>query len=294
MKPLILFLAAVLVIGGLLSCGSGPADSTAPNDGTPAVKKNAPPRTPSKPQKEETEEYAEDEYTEDEYTEDEYTEDENTEDENTGDESSDEPGYEYEDEDADVSASDLIRTVDISPRPLHADDDIKIKVKTAAPLKENQSFKYKFWKNRNAMEETTEPTLPANTCKKKDVIFADVTLSEDGAMVARKRTAMVPILNSPPVIEEVTMPEITGQGTYEFKVKAKDADNDEMTFSLELGKESADLDAEIDPATGNVTCNLTENPPEILKFTIIADDGDGGITKKIVSMRFFKHPTKEK
>jgi len=291
MKSLTLFLAAVLVIMGLLSCGSGPDNSTAPNDtgsGTPAVKKADSPETRAK---EETEEYTDDEYTEDEYTEDENTGDEYGEGENT-----DEQGYEYEDEDADVPASDLIRTVDISPLPLHADADIKIKVKTAAPLKENQSLKYKFWKNRNAMEETTESTLPANTFKKKDVIFADVNLYEDGELVARKRSAMVPLLNSPPVIEEVTMPEISGPGTYEFKVKAKDADNDQMTFSLELGEASAnaDLTAEIDPATGNVTCNLAENPPEVLKFTIIADDGDGGVTKKIVNMRFFKHPNKEK
>jgi len=290
MKPLILFLAAVLVIMGLLSCGSGPDNSTAPDNGTPAVKKTERPGTPPKAQKEETEEYTEDEYTEDENTGDENT-DEYGEGENT-----DEQGYEYEDEDADVPASDLIRTVDISPLPLHADADIKVKVKTAAPLKENQSLKYKFWKNRNAMEETAEPTLPANTFKKKDVIFADVNLYEDGQLVARKRSAMVPLLNSPPVIEEVTMPEISGPGTYEFKVKAKDADNDQMTFSLELGEASAnaDLTAEIDSATGNVTCTLAENPPEVLKFTIIADDGDGGVTKKIVNMRFFKHPAKEK
>jgi hypothetical protein len=287
MKPLILLFAAVLVILGLLSCGSGPADPAAPNDtggGTPAVKKTQPPKTPPNAREEETGEYTEDEYTEEESTGDEYAEGE----------SSGEPGYEVEGEDADVPASNLIRSVEIAPRPLHPEDDIKIKVKTAAPLKENQELKYKFWKNRNAMEETDQPTLPADTCKKNDVIFADVTLYQDGEIAARKRTAMAPILNSPPVIEEVTMPEITGPGTYEFKVKAKDTDNDQITFSLELGEGSEDLGAEIDPATGNVTCTLAENPPEALKFTIIADDGDGGVTKKIVAMRFFKHPTKEK
>ena len=292
MKPLILLLAAVLVFMGLLSCGSSSDNSAAPADKTPAVKKTDSPKARAK---EETEEYTDEEYTDEEYTEDENTGDENT-DEYSEDENTDESGYEYEDEEADVPASDLIRTVDISPRPLRADSDIKVKVKTAAPLKENQSLKYKFWKNRNAMEETRESTLPASTCKKKDVIFADVNLYEDGELVARKRSDMVPILNSPPVIEEVTMPEISGPGAYEFKVKAKDADNDQITFSLEMGEasENADLTAEIDPATGTVTCNLAENPPEVLKFTIIADDGDGGVTKKIVNMRFFKHPTKEK
>jgi hypothetical protein len=279
MKTLILFLAVIIATIGLLSCGSSPDDSTGQ---TPAVKKTAPPKAQPKPPEEETDEYAEDDYSEDEYTGDDYTDEESAE-------------YEYEDEDADVPASGLIRTVEISPRPLHADDNIKIKVKTAAPLKENQSLKYKFWKNRYAMEETAAATLPANTCKKNDVIFADVTLYEDDEIAARKRTAMIPIINSPPEIEEVIMPEIRGPGTYEFKVKAKDADNDQMTFSLEPGEESTDLDLQIDAATGTVTCTLSENPPESMKFTIIADDGDeGGKTKKIVSMRFFKHPKKEK
>lgn len=273
MKSLILLIAVVLVTVGLLSCGSSPDNS----GGRTIDNKDAdPPKARQEAQKEETEEYIEDDYTEEEYIED-----------------TDEPNYEYEDEDGDVPASEFIRTVDITPRPLRADSEIKIKIKTAAPLKENQSFKYTFWKNRNAMEETTEAVLPANTCKKNDVIFADVTLYEDDEMVARKRTALIPVFNSPPVVEEVTMPEIKGEGTYEFKVKAKDADDDQMTFSLELGEESADLDAQIDSATGNVTCNLSENPPDAMKFTIIADDGDGGVTKKVVSMRFFKHPKKE-
>lgn len=289
MKSLILFLAVVFVTMGLLSCGSSPDDPAPkkPEKLAITVKKAQPRET----RKEETEEeYAEDDYTDDEYTEDEYTEDEYAE----GEENPDEPGYEYEDEEADVPVSDLIRSVEISPRPLHTDDNIKIDIKTASPLKENQSLKYKFWRNRHAMEETDSAVLPANTLKKNDVVFADVLLYEDGELAARKRTSMVSLLNSPPVIEEVTLPDIQGQGTYEFKVTAKDADNDQMTFSLKLGEESADLDAQIDPATGNVTCTLGENPPETLKFFIIADDGDGGLTEKVVTMRFFKHPNKEK
>ncbi len=277
MKSLILFIAAAIVTMGLLSCGSSPGNT----DGqTPAVKKTDPPKPRPNTQEKETGEYAEEEYTEEEYSEDEYTDDETT--------------YEYEDEDADVAASDLIRTVEISPLPLHVDSDIKVTVKTAAPLKENQSLKYKFWKNRHAMEETDTATLPANTLEKNDVVFADVILYQDGEMAARKRTSMASVLNSSPLIEEVKMPKISGQGTYEFKVKSKDADDDQITFSLELGEESVDLDAQIDPATGNVTCTLEENPPDALKFTIIADDGDGGVTKKVVSMRFFKRPKKEK
>jgi hypothetical protein len=52
------------------------------------------------------------------------------------------------------------------------------------------------------------------------------------------------------------------------------------------------VDAQIDAAGGEVTCTLDENFPDSFKFTITADDGDGGIAKKIVSMRFFKRPAK--
>lgn len=198
-----------------------------------------------------------------------------------------------EEADAKAKGSGLIRSASLSPDTLRADSTITIKTKTAAPLNDNQTLKYKYWKNGQPMEETKENQLFPLSFKKHDVFFADVMLKEGDQLIARKRTEMKPVLNSPPIIEKVTLPDIQGPGTYEFTVTAKDIDDDQIAFSLEADDLPVEVDARIDPDTGTVTCTLDDNPPESIKFTIAADDGDRGVTKKIVSVRFFRRPVKE-
>lgn len=200
-----------------------------------------------------------------------------------------------------VKPGGMLKKVSISPKKIRVDSTTTIEVETAAPLEDNQYLAYIVWKNSKALEETKEATVPPNTFKKHTILFADVLLYENEQLIAKKRTEMYVVLNSPPEIEEVILPEIKGPGTYKFTVKAKDADNDNLTFSLEMAKPEGEdeaetmplVDAQIDASSGEVTCTLDENLPDSFKFIIAANDGDGGITKKIVSMRFFKRPVKE-
>lgn len=200
-----------------------------------------------------------------------------------------------------AKAGGILKKVSISPKKIRVDSSAAIEVETAAPLEDNQYLTYVFWKNSKPLEETKEATLPPNTFKKHDILFADVLLYENEQLIAKKRTDMYIVLNSPPEIEEVILPEVKGAGTYKFTVKAKDADNDTLTFSLEMDNENTGeeamsvplVDAQIDPSSGEVTCTLDENLPDSFKFTITANDGDGGVAKKIVSMRFFKRPVKQ-
>jgi hypothetical protein len=198
-----------------------------------------------------------------------------------------------------VKGAGLLKKVSISPQKIRVDSSTTIEVETTKPLEDNQYLAYVFWKNSKPLEETKEATVPPNTFKKHSILFADVMLYENEQLIAKKRTEMYVVLNSTPEIEEVILPEVKGPGTYKFVVKAKDADNDPLTFSLEMdnantGEEVIPLvDAQIDTSSGEVTCTLDENLPESFKFTITANDGDGGIAKKIVSMRFFKRPVKE-
>lgn len=198
-----------------------------------------------------------------------------------------------------VKAPGILKKVSISPQKIRVDSTTTVEVETAAPLVDTQYITFVFWKNSKPLEETKEATLPPNSFKKHDILFADVKLYENEQLIAKKRTAMYIVLNSPPEIEEVILPEVKGPGTYKFVVKAKDADNDTLTFSMEMDKpESEDeviplVDAQIDPSSGEVTCTLDENLPDSFKFTITASDGDGGSAKKIVSMRFFKRPVKQ-
>jgi hypothetical protein len=198
-----------------------------------------------------------------------------------------------------AEAGRILKKVSISPQKIRVDSTAAIEVETTAPLTDNQYLSYVVWKNSKPMDESREASFPPNTFKKHDILFADVKLYENEQLIARKRTDMYVVLNSPPEIEEVILPEVKGPGTYKFTVKSKDADNDTLTFSMEMDKPENEeevipqVDAQIDPSNGEVTCTLDENLPDGFKFTITANDGDGGVAKKIVSMRFFKRPVKQ-
>ena len=260
-KPLLPTLLLVLIAVGLTACGGGDED---PGD-TSKIKKNDRSQTARKLAEAETEDA--DIY---------YEEEEETA------------------EEAETSTRKMITSASLSPEILRADSTITIKTKTAAPLNDNQTLTYKYWKNGQPLEETKETELSPLSFKKHDVFFADVMLYEADQLIAKKRTEIKPVLNTPPMIEQVTLPDVQGPGTYEFTVTAKDIDDDQITFSLEADHLPAEVDARIAPDTGTVTCTLDDNPPESIKFTIAADDGDGGVAKKIVSMRFFRRPIKEK
>ncbi|MDQ1349805.1 MAG: Cadherin repeat protein [Acidobacteriota bacterium] len=198
-----------------------------------------------------------------------------------------------------AEAGRILKKVSLSPQKIRVDSTAAIEVETAEPLKDNQYLTYVFWKNSKPLEETKEASLPPNTFKKHDILFADVKLYEDEQLLAKKRSDTYIVLNSPPEIEEVVLPEVKGPGTYKFTVKSKDADNDTLTFSMEMDKQETEgemiplVDAQIDASSGEVTCILDENLPDLFKFTITASDGDGGVAQKIVSMRFFKRPVKQ-
>lgn len=259
-KPLLRALLLVLIVVGLAACGGGDQDPGQTSD----IKKYDRSQTARK-LAEEKEAEEPDTYV--------YEEEEET-------------GQE-----AETKGRALIISASLSPAALRADSKITIKAKTANPLNDYQTLTYKYWKNGEPLEETEETQLPPFSFKKHEVLFADVMLYEDDQLIAKERTEMKPVLNSPPLIEKVTLPNVEGPGTYEFVVTAKDIDEDQITFSLEA--DDLQVDAQIDPDTGTVTCTLDDNPPESIKFTIVADDGDRGVTKKIVFMRFFRRPKKQ-
>jgi hypothetical protein len=190
-----------------------------------------------------------------------------------------------------IPGTGMIKKVYYASRIARAGSKMKIKVETTEPLKENQYLSFIWWRNGKKLEETQEATLPISSFKKGDVIFTDVLLYQDNQLIERKRTEMVQIVNSRPVIKEVIFPQVKGPGTYTLKVKAEDPDGDPLTFSIE--KEALPVDVQINPSTGVVTCILDENTPEILKFIIGVDDGSGVKTKKVVTMNFFKQSVKE-
>jgi len=162
---------------------------------------------------------------------------------------------------------------------------LKFKVETTKPLEENQYLSYIYWKNQEKIMETPLNTLPPTAYKKGDLVYVDVALYQEGQILEQRRSEILQIENSSPVIKEVKIPEIDGPGVYRIMVKAQDPDGDKINFSLTGDPVPEGL--QIDPHSGMVTYVLGENPPpENIKFTITADDGDKGITKKNVTITF--------
>jgi hypothetical protein len=176
-----------------------------------------------------------------------------------------------------------IQKISFLKKPGKKGTQLKIRVQTAIPLEENHYYSYIYWKNGEKLEKTKRNTLPHSAFKKGDLIFVDVILHQDDEIVEQRRSDMLHITNSSPVIEEVEIPEIEGPGIYRFPVKAQDPDGDKITFTMQ-GKALPE-ELTIDPTTGTITFSPTEKaPPKKIKFTITADDGDGGIAKKAVSI----------
>ena len=192
-----------------------------------------------------------------------------------------------------------IKRAYFSPQKNKKGRTLKIKVETIVPKTEDQYFSYVYWKNGRKIGEGEEDTLDPSVYKKGDIIFADVLLHQEDQTLEKKRSEMLMVPNTSPVIKEVKIPSIMGPGTYRITVKAEDIDGDKLTYSLLPASGAASLPEgsklQIDPATGTVTCTLGEKPPpRQLKFIITADDGDKGTAKKAVTISFKIHKSPEK
>ena len=178
-----------------------------------------------------------------------------------------------------------IKKISFSKKVMKEGTALKFKVETTKPLEEDQYLSYIYWKNQEKILETPQDTLPPTVYKKGDLVYADVTLFQQGQILEQRRSELLQIENSSPLIKEVRIPEIDGPGIYRIIVKAQDPDGDKITYSLTGDPLPEGL--EINPRTGVITYTLGENaPPEKIKFIITADDGDKGIAKKIVTITF--------
>ena len=178
-----------------------------------------------------------------------------------------------------------IKKISFTKKKMKEGTALKFKVETTKPLAEDQYLSYIYWKNQEKILETPQDTLPPTVYKKGDLVYADVTLFQQGQILEQRRSELLQIENSSPLIKEVKIPEIDGPGIYRIIVKAQDPDGDKITYSLTGDPLPEGL--AINPQSGMIIYTLGENaPPEKIKFIITADDGDKGIAKKTVAITF--------
>jgi len=169
-------------------------------------------------------------------------------------------------------------------------------VELSEERQEGDFFSYVYWKNGTKLIESHEDTLTPENYKKGDMIYADVLFYRDEELAEKSRSEIVQIVNSSPVIKEVIIPRIEGPGSYIITVNAADIDGDKIKYSLLPAREGDTVfdGLQINSITGSITCTLGDTPPpEKLRFIIAADDSDGGIAKKVVTINFEIPKTRE-
>lgn len=186
----------------------------------------------------------------------------------------------------------IIKEITFTPSILRSNSDIEVNVDLGKAEAEGYTLKYEFWKNGKKIFESDEGKLEKSMVKRGDFLQVEVT-AFDGANeeVDNHRSNMFEVLNSPPVIKKLVVPQIKGFGLYTFTVETEDADQDTLTFSLE-GKDLPQ-GLQLDNTSGTVTYQFSDPPPEKLSFVLVADDGNGGKAKKSVSMTFKKQENRK-
>lgn len=179
-----------------------------------------------------------------------------------------------------------IETIAVSPQNPYKDSTITATVKTVpAVLPQEVQLHYVFWLNAAVAQESTDNTLTLAAGKKNDFIYVDAVLISDGRELARKRSAMVKILNSSPRINNIDFPEIKGPGQYTIRINAMDADSDPLSYALE--GEALPGETTID-STGIVKITLSDQSPESIVFWVVVKDDEDGEARQEIKLSFTK------
>ncbi len=176
-----------------------------------------------------------------------------------------------------------------APDSLKPGATLKLDIETNIPEEREHTIVYSFFKNGRKLLEQTELTLDRSLYRRGDFINAIAHLYMNGQLVEEKNTDAVIIANSPPVLQDVTIPSIDGPGTYQIPVKAEDSDGDTLTYELLRAGEDIPIpnEVDIDKNTGIITCTLGNKPPsKEWKFLVDVNDGNGANSKKMVTINF--------
>lgn len=124
------------------------------------------------------------------------------------------------------------------------------KLKTEEP---GVDFRFRWFVNRQEIDNETGPMLSHTYFKKNDMINCIVTGEIGTRSTPDFYTNFIRIIDSPPVIEEKPVDNFNVPGIFRYQIKASDADEDTLTYTL---ISPTDLDIEIDSKKGLITWDL--------------------------------------
>lgn len=163
-----------------------------------------------------------------------------------------------------------IQEVRIEPRISTAKDNLKAIVKAVDPDGDFIYFDYKWEKNGMVLPEESKEILERTRFKKGDSIKAIVAPNDGEVMGIPKKSDLVVISNSAPII--VSSPPASIEGTtYRYQVKTDDPDYDPVTFTLKSGPQGM----EINKKTGLIRWDVQQEKKGTYAIEIEAVDSEG-------------------
>lgn len=168
--------------------------------------------------------------------------------------------------------------VKIIPGSATVSDTLKADVRLR---EEGITLKYQWMKDGVEIPKANKVSLPGSLLKKKCWIAVKVTPYRGDSAFAPVRSSPVWVFNSPPQItEEKNVIEIRQDSQLILQVKAIDADNDPITFSLDTSIKSMT----INPMTGIITWQLPQKKSGRYQVKVTAADNDGGKSSQMLTI----------
>lgn len=168
--------------------------------------------------------------------------------------------------------------VKIIPGSATVSDTLKADVRLR---EEGSTLKYQWMKDGVEIPKANEASLSGGLLKKKRWIAVKVTPYRGESPLAPVQSPPVWIFNSPPQItEEKKALAIRQDSPLILQVKAIDADNDPITFSLDTSIEGMT----INPMTGIITWQPPQKKSGRYQVKVTVADNDGGKSSQMLTL----------
>ena len=172
-----------------------------------------------------------------------------------------------------------IETITSNPR-----DGFRADIVSEDPDGDEVGYIYQWKLNDEEIFGATEDTLEwHDDFHKGDKITIEVIPYDDNAEGVWKSEGSITIPDSPPVITSTPENAVTGN-SFNYEVKANDPDGDPLTFSLK----NAPQGMSIDPSSGSIDWEFTDNDAGDYSMEIIVKDPDGAYAVQNVSFSIKK------
>jgi Putative Ig domain len=164
----------------------------------------------------------------------------------------------------------VIKGITIEPKVAYVNDDLKAFVQGYDADGDSINYTYHWERNGAVLSEENTSALAANRFKKGDSIAVTVIPHDGEISGTPKKTEPITMANSPPIITSIP-PTRTVGNSYTYQVKANDADNDPVIFSLRTAPEGMTIDKE----GGIIRWDIREGDKRTHTIEIEVSDSDG-------------------